>query len=164
MFELRLYLFDLPVTASAHVIWRYYRFLLGRRGQVLSSTGRWQYHIKTFTAITAARADVWAFLTWISVTIIPPEWRDKKATHLNFICCLMNSPIFTQSHFSCASASSLPHYPFSRCSSLPPLPQLIMASSSQSLCLHELTGDCVPADRVAVIYLDRLAASCVNSH
>lgn len=45
-----------------------------------------------------------------------------------------------------------------------PVSRLIMASSSQSFCLYELTGDCVLADRVAVIHLDRLAANCVNSH
>lgn len=35
------------------------------------------------------------FLTWTAVTIHPPGRQDKKTSHLNFICCLTNPPLFT---------------------------------------------------------------------
>lgn len=96
-------------------------------------------------------------LQWICFCDVPGFTRDKtrKTSHFSFICCLMDPPVTLPVSYLFHTSVSPPWLIIP----LSPMSQLIMVSSSHSLCLYELTGYCVLADRVAVIHLDRLAAT-----
>lgn len=142
-------------------------------------TSRWEYYIKLHLNNSWVNKKQPSDVSTLDRCHYPSSWVTQWENILFKLHLLFDeSPSFSlfHSHISHTSAplslillllllGSLSLSPPLCCPSSPfSLTCLIMASSSQSFCLYELTGDCVLADSVAVIHLDRLAASCVNSH